>query len=153
MGLITVFKIRYGIDKECVMDKVHSTMFSDEIIIDSTKTANGILEQTFFPDSEVDEYLYLMCCDSNNMVKGLFIVSQGGVASALTNVRGVVQRSLLCNAVSIIVARNKGNNKNEFTENDMVFYERLKQACEATGINIIDYMILHNRGYQSLCKK
>lgn len=157
MGLISVFKIRYAIEKECVMDKVHSTMFSDEIIVDSAKTASGILEQVFFPDNEVDEYLYLMCCDCNNMVKGLFVVSQGGVASTLANVRGVLQRSLLCNAVNIIVARNNGNIRNEFTENDIVFYEKLQQACEATGINIVDYMILHDRGYLSfednLCRK
>ena len=153
MGLISVFKIRYGIDKECVMDKVHSTIFSDEIIVDCAKTASGILEQVFFPDNEVDEYLYLMCCDCNNMVKGLFIVSQGGVASTLPNVRGVIQRSLLCNAVNIIVARNNGNNKNDFTKEDKVFYDKLKQACEATGINIVDYMILHDRRYLSFCNK
>lgn len=153
MGLISVFKIRYGMEKECVMDKVHNTMFSDEIIVGSAKTASDILGQVFFPDNEVDEYLYLMCCDCNNMVKGMFVVSQGGIASALANVRGVLQCSLLCNAVNIIVARNNGNIKNEFIKEDKVFYDKLKQACEATGINIIDYMILHDSGYLSCNEK
>ena len=153
MGLMAVYSLEYDFDRKCSLVKERDTIFSDEIAVNNAKTAYNIFNQVFFPATKTEEYMYLMCLDAQLKVKGLFVVSQGSINSALQNIRGIFTRALLCNATCIITAHNHPSGECIISKQDEQCYKKLKAACEIVGITLMDFLILYDWEYYSFNEK
>ena len=153
MGLMTVYKLGYGLDGNLCLIKEKDTMYSGEITVSIGKTAYGILEQVFYPAIEAESTLYMMALDSRNKVLGLFKVSHGSMKCTLLNLQGIFTRAVICGASGIIVAHSHPGVGCEITGEDEAYCKELRKASELMGITLIDYMILGNMEYISFREK
>lgn len=153
MGLMAVYSLEYDLDRKCSLVKERDTIFSDEIVVNNVKTAYNIFNQVFFPATKTEEYMYLMCLDAQLKVKGLFVVSQGSINSALQNIRGIFTRALLCNATCIITAHNHPSGECIISKQDEQCYKKLKKSGELMEITIADNIIIGNDKFVSFNEK
>lgn len=104
----------------------------------------------FVQDQPV-EYLVVACLNNKNEVINVSTVSIGTVNQTIAIPREVIKVALLCNALSIIVCHNHVSNDVSPSEQDVIFTEKLKEACELVQLKLLDHLIIGFDGdYQSL---
>jgi len=149
MGLIGVYKLAYDYDRKCSLIKERDIGYDANFCVKEAKDVYHILESAFSASTQVEEYMYLMCCDSSMRVLGLFVVSSGSVNNTLQNIRGVFMRALMCNAACIIVGHNHPSGNSEPSRDDKLCYEKLNEASELMEISLVENIIIGDGEYYS----
>ncbi len=152
MRNVGIYEVRYSKRRIPMLIRVADTAIKGNITVDTADIAWSVLEEVFEVSVQSEEYVYLMCCDGKMHIIGLFIVSHGNVKSALINLFGMFQRTLLCNAVNIIVAHNHPSGKCDISMEDRRVFDKLQQACKIMEVNLQDNLILGNGEYLSFRK-
>src|SRR5579871_2009807 len=93
------------------------------------------------------EHFVVILLDSKNRVIGITTVSVGILDSSLVHPREVYKPAILCNAASILVAHNHPSGNPEPSPEDKRVTERLHQAGEILGIDLLDHVILGEEGH------
>lgn len=153
MGLMSVYRLGYDLERQVCLRKERDTMYSDEITVNIGKVAYEIFEQVFYPLLEAETHIYMMCLDSKHKVKGLFEVSHGSMKSTVLNLQGIFARAFLCGARGFIVAHNHPEGELEITMEDEEFFKELVEAGKLMGVPVLDYMVLGNMEYASFKEK
>ena len=94
----------------------------------------------------VYECFKVMLLNNASHVKGIFTVSQGGIASTLVDVRllfAVVLKSL---SVSIILTHNHPSGTLKPSEQDKSLTQKIKSAAKLFDISVLDHIILSPNG-------
>jgi DNA repair protein RadC len=99
-------------------------------------------------DSE--EYAYILCLNTKNVLTSVFQVSHGNVNSAIMGPREIFQKALLANAVSIIVMHNHPSGDCTPSPEDIKVTERLVNAGYMIGVEVLDHVIIGGNSYYSL---
>ena len=73
----------------------------------------------------------------------------GTVDEAAIHPREVVQSALEEHATAIILVHNHPSGRTEPSQEDRAITKKLKAACEAVGIKVLDHLIISNRSYFS----
>lgn len=150
---VVKYKTKLTVDRKAILERDYSVnypeldnmMNSPEKIV---KFAKGFLRM----HEETEEYMYMICLNTKLMMTGVFEISHGNVNSSVVGTREVFQKALLANAVSIILMHNHPSGDCKPSREDIKVTERLKEAGNILGVEVLDHIIIGNE-YCSLKEK
>lgn len=94
--------------------------------------------------NQAEEVLALLCLDTKNNVIGAFEVSRGTLNSSAAHPREILKRALLMNSARIMLGHNHPSGILTPSRADNAFTERMVEACELIGIDLLDHIIVAN---------
>lgn len=98
---------------------------------------------------EDQEKVKVMMFDTKNHLIGDLIVSQGTVRSSLISPREVFLQALHHHAVSLVLVHNHPSGDPTPSKEDIVLTERMREAGNILGIELLDHIIVGDRKYVS----
>ena len=97
------------------------------------------------------EHFALVLLDAKNRVIGINTVSVGDLCSSLAHPREVFKPAILANAASVLLFHNHPSGSPEPSPEDVQVTRRLSEVGTLLGIDVLDHVILGDRGrYVSL---
>ena len=100
--------------------------------------------------SEKQECFLCVLLDVKNRVLRHVKISTGGLSAAMVNPRDILKAAVAESASAIIVIHNHPSGDPEPSADDLHVTRRIKEACELTGIRLLDHIIVGEEGYTSL---
>lgn len=104
-------------------------------------------------DFETEEYLYMLCLNTKNVITSVFELSHGTVNSSLFSVREAFQKALLANAVNVIFIHNHPSGDHQPSREDVEVTKRAVEAGKILGVQVLDHIIVGDLFYSSLKEK
>ena len=148
---ITQYKTKLTEDKKVKLEKERSKNCPEiDKVVNSPDRVLAVARDFLGMHEDTEEYAYMLCLDTKMCLKSVFQISHGTVNSAMMGAREIFQKALLANAVSIIVMHNHPSGDCTPSMEDVKVTERLVKAGEIVGIQVLDHMIISDRGYYSL---
>ena len=133
--------------------KEESHKYEVETKISCPKDIYEVLTKVCRIQCNTEEVFILITLNTKNIVTGYFEVHRGTINTSLVHPREVFKRALLNNANSIIVAHNHPSGDPNPSKEDIQITERLKEAGNLLGINLLDHIIVGEDKYISLKEK
>lgn len=133
--------------------KEESHKYEVETRISCPKDIYEVLTKVCRIQCNTEEVFILITLNIKNIVTGYFEVHRGTINTSLVHPREVFKRALLNNADSIMVAHNHPSGDPNPSKEDIQITERLKEAGNLLGINLIDHIIVGDDKYISLKEK
>ena len=150
MGTVKVYSLEYGLDGMCCLAAREGTGYAEGYTIKSNQTAVDILNVTFIPSVKINQYIYMIACDKDMKVLGLFIMASGEPKYTKYSIKNIILSAMLCRAVNIIIARNDPEREWKFTKDELADYHKLKDTVRSVDIKVTDYLILSENEYLSV---
>ena len=88
------------------------------------------------------ESFKIILLNNDNMVKGIYEISQGGITSTLVDLRilfAVILKSL---TVAIVLAHNHPSGNLKASESDAKVTQKIKQAAKLFDVKVLDHIII-----------
>ena len=133
--------------------KEESHKYEVETRISCPKDIYEVLTKVCRIQCNAEEVFILITLNTKNIVTGYFEVHRGTINSSLVHPREVFKRALLNNASNIMVAHNHPSGDPNPSKEDIQITERLKEAGNLLGINLLDHIIVGEDKYISLKEK
>lgn len=99
------------------------------------------------------EHFWVFHLDSRNRVKLIELVSLGTLNASIVHPREVFTRAVSIRSAQIIVAHNHPTGEVEPSSEDVAMSRRLVDAGNILGIELLDHIIVTEKGYSSLKSK
>lgn len=116
------------------------------------KTSSSVSVATWLQDEigyDTQENLVVFCLDNMGKVNSYSIVHRGSLNQAIVHPRDIFQRAYLSNAARILIGHNHPSNNSNPSLEDNLFTQRLIQAGEILGIELLDHIIVGQDTYFS----
>lgn len=133
--------------------KEESHKYEVETRISCPKDIYEVLTKVCRIQCNAEEVFILITLNTKNIITGYFEVHRGTINTSLVHPREVFKRALLNNASNIMVAHNHPSGDPNPSKEDIQITERLKEAGNLLGINLIDHIIVGEDKYISLKEK
>lgn len=133
--------------------KEESHKYEVETRISCPKDIYEVLTKVCRIQCNAEEVFILITLNTKNIVTGYFEVHRGTINTSLVHPREVFKRALLNNASNIMVAHNHPSGDPNPSKEDLQITERLKEAGNLLGINLLDHIIVGEDKYISLKEK
>lgn len=133
--------------------KEESHKYEVETRISCPKDIYEVLTKVCRIQCNAEEVVILITLNTKNIVTGYFEVNRGTINTSLVHPREVFKRALLNNARYIMVAHNHPSGDPNPSKEDIQITERLKEAGNLLGINLLDHIIVGDDKYISLKEK
>ena len=133
--------------------KEESHKYEVETRISCPKDIYEVLTKVCRIQCNAEEVFILITLNTKNIVTGYFEVHRGTINTSLVHPREVFKRALLNNASNIMVAHNHPSGDPNPSKEDIQITERLKEAGNLLGINLLDHIIIGEDKYISLKEK
>jgi len=99
------------------------------------------------------EHFLVLCLDNRNHLINCKSVSVGSLDTSVVHPREVFKEAITASAASVIFAHNHPSGDPEPSEEDIELTKRLVKAGEIIGIDVLDHIIVCDKGYLSLKAK
>lgn len=96
------------------------------------------------------EHFVVLCLDTKNQPTCLQVVHVGSLNSSIVHPREVLKPAILSNAAGIICAHNHPSNDSTPSPEDISVTQRLIEAGQIIGIDVLDHLILCEDKFRSL---
>ena len=96
-------------------------------------------------DKRSEEVFAMLTVDTQSQLTGVFEVSVGNLNSSLISPREVFKRAILNNAYSVLLAHNHPSGIPQPSQDDIQITERLVEAGELLGIEVLDHLIVGSK--------
>ena len=120
---------------------------SDRPIIDSPERAVDLLANI---RDKKQEHFVCLTLDGANRLIAQRVVTIGTLTASLVHPREVFADAITDRAAGIIVAHNHPSGSLEASQADREVTNRLRQAGELLGINLVDHIIITKDNFQSI---
>lgn len=127
---------------------VHDTSVEYKSIACSDDVADLLIGMGL--DTLAEEVFYIICLNAKGTVAGIHEISHGDLCSSSAHPREVFKRAILNNAAAIILAHNHPSGNPKPSDTDISTTERLVNAGDLLGINIVDHIIVAEGSYCSM---
>jgi len=97
------------------------------------------------------EHFWVICLTVRNMVIGINLVSIGHVSTTTVCGRECFKPAILTGAANIILVHNHPSGCTEPSTEDKIITDRMVEAGELIGIQVLDHVILGEKDYFSFC--
>jgi DNA repair protein RadC len=101
-----------------------------------------------FEAADREEFLAVVL-DGKNRVQGFNVVSVGSLTASLVHPREVFKAAILANAAAVIVLHNHPSGDPTPSSEDIAITQRLRQAGEILGVNVLDHVVIGDGRYIS----
>jgi len=119
---------------------------SKGVFIRNPKEAVAFLRSKFDDRKEKLVALYL---DLSNRLVGEELVAVGSANRVFAKPKDVLFKAVKLSANGIILAHNHPSGPPEPSEEDLLFTQRVKKACELLGFELLDHIVLSEEGFFS----
>jgi DNA repair protein RadC len=102
---------------------------------------------------EHKESFKTLLLNRNNVVLGIYTISEGGICGTVFDVRIILQAALLSNATSIVIAHNHPSGNLTPGYNDIEATRAIKEAARVVDITVYDHIIVCKDDYYSFANK
>ena len=96
------------------------------------------------------EHFLALLLDTRSQLIRLSEISVGSLDASIVHPREVFKEAVSACAASVIFAHNHPSGDTAASEDDINLTRRLAQAGEIMGIDVLDHVIIGDRGYLSL---
>jgi DNA repair protein RadC len=120
----------------------------DRVFIKSSKDAAGIV-MPLLQDLNTEAFYVVYLNHSNKLIKSEKI-SEGGMTTAIADIRVILKNALLLNSNQIILAHNHPSGSKNASEADKVLTSRIKEAAKIMDIRLMDHIIIIGSTYISM---
>lgn len=127
---------------------VHDTSVEYKSIACSDDVADLLIGMGL--DTLAEEVFYIICLNAKGTVAGIHEISHGDLCSSSAHPREVFKRAILNNAAAIILAHNHPSGNTKPSDADISTTERLVNAGDLLGINVVDHIIVAEGSYSSM---
>lgn len=103
-----------------------------------------------FYEGSSDEFVMLMLLDNRNSLISCSKVFDGDVSSAALHPSILIERAILAHASSAVIAHNHPHGMAIPSSNDLDTTRELARAFAASGINLMDHIIIANSDFCSV---
>ena len=121
-----------------------------EIVI---KSSTDVLSLTYDLQDKKKEHLVCLYLNARNGLLEKEVVSVGLLDKALFHPREIFYPATELNAASVIIVHNHPSGDHTPSEKDAQIVEKIAQAGEIMGINVIDFIIVSKNGYHSFYER
>ena len=99
------------------------------------------------------EHFLAILLDTRGQVIKISEISVGSLDASIVHPREVFREAMTASAASVIFVHNHPSGNPEPSEEDVKLTERLAQAGEIVGIDVLDHIIIGDKSYLSLKRK
>lgn len=99
------------------------------------------------------EYFLALLLDTRGQLIKISEISVGSLDSSIVHPREVFKEAISASAASAIFVHNHPSGDPEPSEDDIKLTERLAQAGEIVGIDVLDHVIIGDKDFSSLKRK
>ncbi|OGK08800.1 hypothetical protein A2767_02725 [Candidatus Roizmanbacteria bacterium RIFCSPHIGHO2_01_FULL_35_10] len=99
------------------------------------------------------EYCYIFYLDVRNQIVRKELISVGTLNASLIHPREVFEPAVRISAAQIILSHNHPSGDSSPSDEDIKLTERLIEAGEILGIEVIDHVIVSEKGFTSMKEK
>ena len=99
---------------------------------------------------EKREIVKVIILNSKNIIEKIVDVCYGGTNSAILKPRDVLQETIKMGAPKIILVHNHPSGDPTPSKSDFEFTERVVQASELMGIELLDHIVIGYNGFSSI---
>ena len=99
------------------------------------------------------EHFYVISLDIRNNYIGIDEISVGTLTASLVHPRETFESAIKRHAAQIIIAHNHPSGETDPSEDDLKITKRLVEAGKIMGIEVLDHIIITNKGYLSFKEK
>ena len=96
------------------------------------------------------EHFKVLLLDTKNRLLGIETVAVGGLNSSLIHPREVLKPAIRASAAALILAHNHPTGIPSPSPEDVQLTRRFAESGRIVGIEILDHIIIGDRGYESL---
>ena len=119
----------------------------ERVTVTSPETINSIF-QPLLCDLGHEEFWVLMLNQGGHVIDKERI-SSGGITQTAVDVRLILRAAILRQATQIAIVHNHPSGNLRPSVEDLHLTQRVKQACEAVNIRLIDHLIIVDGGFYS----
>lgn len=126
----------------------------DTAVIRGPQDARDVIVEILDMENLPNEHFVMLSLNTKNKIVGVHTIFVGSLNSSIVHPREIFQRALLNNSASIMVFHNHPSGDPTPSHEDIEVTNRLKQAGEIIGIELLDHIIIGDEGrYISLREK
>lgn len=116
----------------------------------SSQTACEIFREAMSETIDYKESFYVMFLNNGNQILGISLISTGSRTGCIVDVTMILQRAILTNSKSIILAHNHPSGQLKSSLADRELTEKIQNASALLDIKTLDHLIITSEGYLSL---
>jgi len=109
----------------------------------SSQSAHELLREAWAGDMEIRERFYVIYLNNSNQVKGVSLISVGGITGTTADVRLILGPALKSLSTAIILAHNHPSGKLKPSTADLALTNKVKEAGQLMDIAVLDHVILN----------
>lgn len=128
--------------------EVGSTEVVDNTV-DTPEKMNDFIRLCYDCADIAEEEMYAVYSDIRNKVIGTSMVAKGSVKAVDINIRGILIRALLLNAVGVTLVHNHPSKGIRFSTEDIKVTNKMRVACEYLELKFLDHIIIGGDKYAS----
>jgi len=117
--------------------------------IESSKQASDFIRQFYGDDLLVFESVFILLLDRSNKTIGYAKISQGGICSAIMDVKIICKYIVDTLASGVIIAHNHPSGNCVPSQSDIEITKKLKEAVKLVDTQFLDHIILTEDDYYS----
>lgn len=145
---ITSYKMLLNEDLVPVLVKEKSCNYlSESRRMNNPESIVAVMKNVFDADKRVEEHIWIVAFNTRFVPIGFFEVTHGTANMSFVNNREIFNRLLLCGATSFAMVHNHPSGDSSFSDADYKTTERVKQAGELMGIEMVDHIVIGNPSY------
>ena len=122
---------------------------SERVKILSSETSYSYLKPFYAECMEHHEESYVMFLNRANKASGVSLISKGGMAETVMDVKIILQTALKVHASGIILSHNHPSGNLCPSEPDKRITSKIKEACKCLDLVLLDHIILTDEHYYS----
>jgi DNA repair protein RadC len=115
----------------------------------SPMDCHKVMNEVFDLKHATQEKFVMLALSTKNEVIGAFEVFIGSINASIVHPRELFQRLLLVNASSFVVGHNHPSGDPRPSKEDISVTERIKEAGNIMGIELLDHIIIGDTKYLS----
>lgn len=116
----------------------HPSLNAKKIV--SSRLAFEIFNQVM--TDRIVEYFYVIYMNSGSGYIGHSMISKGGIAGTVADLRIILRDALLCGATAMICAHNHPSGNLKPSEQDIRLTRKLKEAGDLMDVKLLDHILL-----------
>ena len=149
MKTICVYDLEYDLDGMCCLVNGKCTGYAEGFTVNDTKATVNMLNNVFTPSIKADQYFYMIACDRDKNIIGLFVLASGDADATKYSIKSVLIRAMICHATYVVIVRNSPDRDCGVNINELNNFRKLKENANVVGITVLDNIILSDGKYLS----